>query len=240
MNDSEKILLVFDLDHTILNENSDREIKCLFKNYDESIYDADETHIFWGDIMQKVYLKMKEEGIRIEQIKNVIQNLELNKGFPELFEFIRGNRRKFEAIIISGANTLFLKWLFEKHKWDDIFCDSFSNWAEPSEEKLISIRNYHSHDCEICDGSMCKQIILKEFLNKSSTEFSNIVYMGDGGNDFCPSRIMKENDILFPRKDFVLFNKLYKKNKISELKCKVFPWTDGNQIIEKLKENYKL
>jgi len=238
MVDNDKILLVFDLDHTILDKNSDIEISSLFQNIDNSIYSRDREDMYWGDVMQKVYLKMKNEGIQLNQIKSLIQSLELSRNFPELFKFIRSYNNRFENIIISGANTLFIKWLIEKHQWEELFSSYFSNPAEPHEEKLISINNYHNHTCPSCDGSQCKKIILKDFLSKQNNRYKNIVYLGDGSNDFCPSTILKENDILFPRKNFALFKELYKKNKINMLECKVFPWEDGLEIIEVIKENY--
>ena len=59
MDDREKILLVFVLDHTILDRNSDYEIGNFFKNIDDSIYNPDNKHMYWGDIMQKVYINRK-------------------------------------------------------------------------------------------------------------------------------------------------------------------------------------
>ncbi len=58
-----KNLLVFDMDYTILSENTDIIIYKLFKNVEtgKSIK-AKENSMFHGDYMQEVYLAMKEEG----------------------------------------------------------------------------------------------------------------------------------------------------------------------------------
>ena len=241
MDDKEKILLVFDLDHTILDKNSDREISTLFKIFDESIYNRDHKQQYWGDVMQKVYIQMKKEGIEIEQIKELIQSLTLTKNFNDLFDFIRINKNKFECIIISGANTLFIKWLIEKHKWDDIFSDFYSNPAEICVEKLISIKNFHSHQCSNgCDGSQCKKIILADYLQMKNNIYKNIVYLGDGSNDYCPSTLLNLNDTLYPRKNFDLFKDLYSLNKIINVKCNVVPWENGLDIIDSLKNFYQI
>ena len=241
MEDQGKILLVFDLDHTILHKNSDSEISALFKDPDDdSIYSDDDEQVFWGDIMQRVFLRLKNDGVKLEQVKALIQGLKLSKNFSDLFEFIRKKISRFDCIIISGANTLFIKWLIEKHKWEDIFLDYYANPAEPNEEKLISIRNYHSHNCESCDGSQCKSIVLNDYLTKKNNPYRNVIYLGDGGNDYCPSKLLKESDLLFPRKKYRLYEMLFKKQKIKNLKCKVIPWENGLEIIEAIKLNYFL
>ena len=38
----------------------------------------------------------------------------------------------------------------------------------------------------------------------SKGKYSNIIYVGDGANDFCQLKALKENDIGFVRKGFEL------------------------------------
>ena len=55
---------------------------------------------------------------------------------------------------------------------------------------------------------MCKKMILVNYLEQSKEKFKNIVYMRDGLNYYCPRTLLTENDILFPRVEFPLCNKI--------------------------------
>ncbi len=184
--------------------------------------------------MQEVYHKMRDENIELNQIKEIIDKCELNPGFTELFDLIKENKDKFDCIIVSGANTLFVKWIIEKNGLSDIFIDFFSNIAEPCAENLIKIEQANYHSCNTCDESMCKKLIVEEYIvNK---QYDRLLYLGDGSNDYCPATMFREKDYLFPRENFALFNKLYKKNFINQLKCNVIPWKSGHCVVEMIKK----
>jgi 2,3-diketo-5-methylthio-1-phosphopentane phosphatase len=240
ISEEKKFLFIFDMDHTILSENTDVSIlKLLSDEAKKELKLKNELSSNWADFMQEVYLKMKEENIKIEQIKEIVENIQLNKGFLELFEFLKLHKKYFEPIIISGANTLFLKWILEKNKLTDVFQLYFSNPAHPCDEHIIKIKQYHKHDCDTCDESQCKRIIVEEFLHSkkvNNVTYSNLIFVGDGSNDYCPSTIFNEQDILFPRLEFPLYRKLYNKGFINKLKCNVRTWKDGFVIMDKVKK----
>lgn len=233
-----KILFVFDLDHTILSETCDYFILGLLS--DQSV-----QHLFstmgissnWAHQMQKVFLKMKEERINIDQIKQMIQMIQFNPGFGKLFEFLRKHKEKFETLIISGANTLYIQWVLESKGIEDLFPVYYSNFAEVHDDFLIKIDPHHEHDCDNCDESQCKRIIIqnhfkeKGYHNDPHEYYSRILYVGDGCNDYCPGTIMKEGDILFPRKDFPLHQKLYHKGDHKYLQCALKEWETGDEIL---------
>lgn len=236
MENSKKILFAFDMDHTILQENSDYVIRDLLteKSRDE-INALSETSVNWAKTMQIVYEKMKEEKIDINQVKKIIEDMPFNPGFPEIFELIRTNKERFESIIISGANTLFIQWLIEHHKLHDVFPKFFSNIAEPHQELLIKITQAHEHECKRCDKSQCKNRIMKEYLKEIQYEegnYDHVLYIGDGSNDYCAGLVLGENDYLFAREGFSLHKMLYKKDMLKDMKCKVVPWKDGYQVLE--------
>lgn len=238
---NKKILFIFDFDHTIVERNSDYEILPLLSDNSKKILSPKyENSKNWANYMQEVYKMMKADNIGINQIKDIVENLEFNKGYKELFNILRENKNKIDTLIISGANTLFLKWAIEKNNLIDLFPLYYSNWAEPNEEFLIKIEAHHTHDCKECDKSQCKRIILKNhFKNITINEnqydtYKNILYAGDGTNDYCAARILREQDILFPRANFPLEKKLYEMDHIKNLKCKVHVWEDAFKIIEHL------
>ena len=235
-----KILFVFDFDHTILKENSDIIILKLLSDLAlNKLKEKQHESENWAYHMQNVYKSMKEENIQLKHIEDVVSNMEFNPGFTELFDFMKNNQKYFETLIISGANTLFLKWVLGKNNLTELFPVSYSNIAVPNDDDLINIRPYHSHNCDSCDKSQCKRIILKEFLQMKkeiNVLYTNLIFVGDGLNDYCPATFFKEEDILFPRVDFPLHKKLYKNGFLEKLKCQVHVWKDGYKIIEVVKK----
>jgi 2,3-diketo-5-methylthio-1-phosphopentane phosphatase len=241
MNSEEKkILIMFDMDHTILSENSDSVIlKLLSDEVKRELELKQEVSDNWANFMQEVYLKMKEENIKIEQIKEIVENIKLNTGFIELFEFIKHHEKYFEPIIISGANTLFLKWVLDKNNLNDLFKFYISNPAIPCDKHIIKIKQFHEHDCDRCDQAQCKGVMVKEFLRMKkeyNVTYSNLLFIGDGSNDYCPSKLFNEQDYLFPRMEFPLYRMLYNKGYVNRLKCNVHSWKDGFAIIDVIKK----
>jgi pyridoxal phosphate phosphatase PHOSPHO2 len=239
MENTKKNLIIFDFDHTILSDNSDTAIlKLLSDEAKKELENINNGSGYgnWAKHMQHVYNLMKKEGVAIEQVKAIVEEIEFNEGFHDLFTLIRDNKDRFDCVIVSGANTLFLQWVLDKYNLHDLFCGYYTNIAEPDESCVIRIKQYHEHDCETCDKSQCKRIIMDNHLQKCNIQYDNMFYLGDGSNDFCPALLLRENDYLFPRYNFPLHNKLYNKNFIEKLKCKVLSWHNAHAVIEVLKK----
>lgn len=59
------------------------------------------------------------------------------------------------------------------------------------------------HGCKVgCSPNMCKGEDLEAFLNRNGgrESFDRIIYVGDGGNDFCPVLRLQPQDLAFVRK----------------------------------------
>lgn len=233
-----KIMLIFDLDNTILSDTTDYCImKLLSNNLLVDLPEPTGRDSNWAEYMQKVYLRMKEHSINISQIKSTVESIPINDGFSDLFKLIRNYKDRFDTLIISGSNTLYIKWLIEHHKLDDIFSDYIANFAEPHDDLLIQITQNHIHDCENCEQAQCKRILLDAYLARVQEEslYANILYVGDGENDYCPSILLKNSDYLFPRENYTLHHKLYKNDYAKFLKCQIHPWNHGEKIVKIVK-----
>jgi pyridoxal phosphate phosphatase PHOSPHO2 len=188
----------------------------------------------WFEYNRILFNKFKENKISYNQIKEIIEKMELNEYIKDLFEFIRMNKNKFTSIIISGSLEIFIKWILEYNNFDDIFDDIFCNSSFIDDNNYISLIKKEKKNCNLCSYSICKAKVLEEYLiNKS---FAKTIYIGDGLIDYCASVLLKERDILFPRINYPLFNRLYVDNDVSKLNCKVVGWDNGIIIIEHLKK----
>jgi 2,3-diketo-5-methylthio-1-phosphopentane phosphatase len=234
--ESKKILVIFDLDNTILCETTDYKLFSLLR--EEKLKEAQSPCNNWAHHMQKIYLTMKEDSITIEEIKKVVQSIPLMEGFSEIFELISRNKNKFETLIVSGANTLYIEWIIDYHKLHNIIDGYYSNIAQPHDDLLIKIVPNHSHDCRTCevDQAQCKKKVLHDFFKIRGVDYqrdySNILYIGDGENDYCPSTLLDQKNHLFPREEYALHKMLSDEKIKTKLECNIHPWKNGFNIIE--------
>lgn len=72
-------------------------------------------------------------------------------------------------------------------------------------------------------------LVIEKFQNSLDEEGKkNIIYLGDGNGDFCPSLKLKESDYLMPRINFPLSD-LVSKNS-NDIKAHVHGWRDGEEL----------
>jgi 2,3-diketo-5-methylthio-1-phosphopentane phosphatase len=238
--ETKKILLILDLDNTILSETTDYKVFKLLSetNLKKAIQPCEN----WALHMQKIYQIMKEENISLEEIKKTVLSIPLTEGFHELFDFIRQNKSNFEILIVSGANTLYIQWIIECYELNELIDGYYSNPAEPHEDFLIQIRPSHDHECPNCaiDQAQCKKKVLQEhFALKDidyQIEYSSVLYIGDGENDFCPSTLLEHKHHLFPRENYALHKMIFVEDYGKKLKCNIHPWKSGLKIVEVLKK----
>jgi hypothetical protein len=92
-----------------------------------------------------------------------------------------------------------------------------------------------SHGCTVgCLANMCKGDELDAYLsaNGGKDSFDKIVYVGDGGNDFCPLLRMRRGDIGYVRKGFELDERVKEEGEREGLQVDVKLWEQAWQIDE--------
>jgi pyridoxal phosphate phosphatase PHOSPHO2 len=81
---------------------------------------------------------------------------------------------------------------------------------------------------------MCKGAELDAYVDAygGKAAYGRIVYVGDGGNDFCPLLRMREGDLALVRKGFELDIRIREEGLKEGLKCEVKLWEQAWQIEE--------
>lgn len=163
-----------------------------------------------------------------------------HRGHARALTFISENKSDIDCIIISDSNTVFIDWVLHASGLKSAIDDVFTNPANIDARGYVSVRCFHAHDCTQCPINLCKRRVLHDFREnqaKAGVHYERICYIGDGGNDFCPIKELREGDIAMPRKGFTLEKLLCKA--ISEgpeaLGAKIMPWTSGNEILRELR-----
>ncbi|KAM6177747.1 pyridoxal phosphate phosphatase PHOSPHO2 [Rhynchocyon petersi] len=234
-----KILLAFDFDSTVIDGNSDTWIvQCApGKKLPIQLQDSYQKG-FWTEFMGKVFKYLGEKGIREAEMKRAVISIPFTPGMVELLTFIRKNRNKFDCIIISDSNSVFIDWVLQAANLRDVFDKVFTNPAAFDSNGCLTVQYHHTHSCTRCPKNLCKKVVLEQFLDnqlQQGVNYTRIIYIGDGGNDFCPVTFLKKNDVAMPRKGYSLQKTLSRLSQNCDpVESSVVVWSSGVEIISHL------
>ncbi|XP_070582326.1 phosphoethanolamine/phosphocholine phosphatase isoform X1 [Erythrolamprus reginae] len=242
---SQKYLLVFDFDETIVNENSDDSVVQATpeKKLPESIRQTFREG-FYNEYMQRVLKYLGDQGVKMSDFKAVYEKIPLSPGMQKLFQFLSKHQNHFEIILISDANMFGIECSLKAAGAHSLFRKIFSNPSSFDKTGYFVLGPYHSHNCPRCPLNMCKQKILVEYLEERAQEgrqFERIFYVGDGANDFCPSMAMKSSDVAFPRKGYPMHRLIQdmEKNQPGTYRATIVPWESAIEVCSHLQEVLK-
>lgn len=235
------VLVAFDFDHTISNDNTDVVVRKLLpsEKLTDSVKKLHRTK-GWISYMAKIFELLHSCSIGSKQIEKAIINIPPVPGVETLLKEL--HTQGCEVIIISDSNTLFIGQWLRHRKLEHVIAQVFTNPAKIDEKGVLRIDMYHMQDsCKLSTVNLCKGQILEGYIKKRKSEgvhFDRVVYVGDGKNDLCPSLRLTDRDLVFPRQDYMLIKILNGSEKmdIPKIKARVFPWNDGTQILETLEK----
>ena len=104
----------------------------------------------------------------------------------------------------------------------------------------MEVQCHHLHECTRCPVNLCKRKVLEVYLSEQAArgvEYRRMFYVGDGGNDLCPTSCLRGSDVVMPRKGFTLEKLLgkLKDDDVVSLKARVVSWSSGSEILHELK-----
>ena len=140
-----------------------------------------------------------------------------------------------DIVIISGALDEFVKIFLDANGILEYVTDVLSTPATITDDGKIVIKNYPENwigPCPITGRKLCKENVLKDYIHRKNNQYDEMVYVGDGSNDFCAARTLGIKDIICPRQGYTL-EKMLKEYKES-IRAQIAPWKDGLDLIEKL------
>ncbi|OWF35641.1 pyridoxal phosphate phosphatase PHOSPHO2-like [Mizuhopecten yessoensis] len=240
-----RLLLAFDFDHTMVEENSDLWVKRLAPGGElpqeiEDKYSNDG----WTDYMATIFEFLHGTGIRQPDFKQCLAEIPLTVGFKHLLEHV--HKQGHECIIISDSNSTFIRYLLEQNNLENMISKVYTNPAKFDEEGCLRIDFYHHQDwCDLSTVNLCKGHILTEHIREQAEQgrtYSHVLYVGDGSNDLCPSLTLSDKDYACPRVNLSMWKKInailagddnYKQY---SLKANVLEWESGADILKLVKE----
>lgn len=189
----------------------------------------------------------------IEKVLQANLDIELNPGFPELFQKIKAQNPDNKIIIASDSNTEFISIILNKHNLNHYIDEIHTNGAVYNSDKtqlqIITYEKFYScpraEKCDKCNPlHMCKGDISRRMIQKYEN-CDKVLFAGDGHNDYCGmctiSKISENSGgnlqaAKLARQGFSLERKLKKSENLD------FPdlwWDNGFDLISYLEKEKK-
>lgn len=169
-------MIVFDFDHTIVEENTDIVVRNLV---DKGKISDDVKKLYtdsgWIPYMQEIFHILHANNITKSEIKATVENIPEVNGLKELIRKLHrtGN---IDIVIISDSNSVFINYWCDFNGMTKYIKKIYTNQAEFIENDILKIQPYHHQtNCDLSSVNLCKGDILEEFV-KNEFEQNNVIY----------------------------------------------------------------
>ncbi|KAJ6823010.1 inorganic pyrophosphatase 1-like [Iris pallida] len=141
-----------------------------------------------------------------------------------------------ELRVVSDANRFFIETILKHHGILGCFTEINTNPSYVDEDGKLRIFPYHhftattsSHGCNLCPPNMCKGKIIERIQAASGGEGGKkqMIYIGDGKGDYCPSLRLRSGDIVMPRKNYPVWELIT--SNIQLIEAEVHEWSDAEE-----------
>uniref|UniRef100_W8BJD3 Putative phosphatase phospho2 n=1 Tax=Ceratitis capitata TaxID=7213 RepID=W8BJD3_CERCA len=234
-------LVAFDFDCTVVDDNTDTVVRDLLP----ADHLPSETIIHnegWQEYMAEVFRRVHQQCCSPQTIRDKIRCIPEVPGFVRLLKRLhQATENKYDLIIISDSNTIFIQEWLDAHGLANCFESIFTNPAHFDDDGLLHVRPYHHQtECKLSAANLCKGKILEHFVAKrnlrDNTHYERIIYVGDGHNDLCPVLKLRQGDIACPRQNFALEKKITSQREKMDLRADVIKWKSGFELLRQLAE----
>ncbi|KAK2570295.1 putative phosphatase phospho2 [Acropora cervicornis] len=227
----ERLLVVFDFDHTLANGNTDTWITKMLPSLKQMISEHRKSGWCWTNIMDKAFSTLHGHGITMADYIKCFESLKFIDGMKETCSFLLS--KNVPTIIISDSNSYFIDHLLARDSLQDVFRDIYTNPASWDDCGCLNVEHYHKHQCKVCPQNLCKRKVLQEHVAQSCQTYKHIVYVGDGHGDLCPCLALEHGDYILAREGYTLLNNLLGDR--CDVKAEIVPWKSGFDILQLLR-----
>ncbi|GJW27778.1 thiamine phosphate phosphatase-like protein [Tanacetum coccineum] len=147
--------------------------------------------------------ELHSQGKTIEDIVNCLNRVPLH---PQIVSAIKSARAQ-GFFSWENANQFFIETILKNHGVYDCFSEIITNPTLVDKDGRLRIFRYHGsevppHGCDLCPPNLCKGLVVKQMQDSTSENVKKhvIIYIGDGGGDFCPTLKLGKEDHSKPKK----------------------------------------
>ncbi|GFY43894.1 hypothetical protein TNIN_344831 [Trichonephila inaurata madagascariensis] len=229
-----KILVCIDFDKTIIDCNTDAEIKSLLngKEVPEEIESLAKVTKGWTAYMRELFIFMHKNNVSKDDYIRCLTQLPLVPGMQELLNQMHESG-DCEIVILSDANSFFVHCILRHNQLNETISKVFTNPAEFDKDGCLQIREFQNQtSCKRCPPNLCKGAVLVTYIAKRMLEgvqFCRTLYIGDGHNDVCAALHLGINDYIFARAGYRLLRCL-EKMPARNVKATIIPWETAKNI----------
>eukprot|EP01027_Heterolobosea_sp_BB2_P015761 GEZU01022539.1.p1 GENE.GEZU01022539.1~~GEZU01022539.1.p1 ORF type:complete len:226 (+),score=34.69 GEZU01022539.1:298-975(+) len=184
----------------------------------------------WTSLMQEMMHRIAEEKT-MQEVELCLAGTPMTEPMKQVFRRLK--QQDHDCRIVSDANTYFINVILASHGVSDCVTQVISNPAS-HDGKRLTITRYRTvdnpHSCKICSINMCKGEIVTSIATKDGS-YDQVIYVGDGQNDFCPLTYLSTNDLAFVRRNYALEKLLQRDTHISKVRAKVHYWTTHDELL---------
>lgn len=215
-------LFVWDFDNTIVLDNTDTYVfaklapdilQTFCPPHPPSQFSATPL---WTDLIASGLRALHHRGISPDTVLSTAAQAPLPaKTRTALFAV--ANCPYAHSAILSDANSLFISACLSKNDIDEshVFeAGVVTNPAYVDDNGCIVLSPFlkgdapeRCHSCETCPKNLCKGEVVDVML-RSNYKGWRLVYVGDGGNDFCPVSGMSTDCVALVREGYSLHRKV--------------------------------
>ena len=242
---SPEYLLIFDFDDTLVDCNAPYDIADKLQNKENAAkYKYMDEFVSFHDAFLFLFERKNALSDDWDNFNKIVTHVKFIRGMEELLNYLKDkkvNKNNFDVIMDSGDVDYILRKNLEKIRCDGLIKTYLCYHTKPTPDnpttflELINDLN-NLTTCDDCNPNLCKTHELKEFLKKEeNNSYKTKIVICDGGNDFCLAKNLGKNDILFCRKNYGLYKKLYGKGLSDKIKAKIILWDDGVDLMKEIK-----
>lgn len=252
-----KCLVIFDFDHSLIDDNSDTYV---FKKLKPELYHEINTlrrgefSGQWTKLMDHLVGRMMmKHGVTLTGLNECLATIPV---FCEIIEAIELARSKgAELAILSDANEHYIDVILRYHNIHTAFSRIVTNVGrvvvdDPTTgtgSEVLRILPYQDlnspHNCSRCPPNLCKGAVLAQWIEslksvspRDDDEKLQLIYIGDGGGDFCPCMRLRVGDVVLCRENWTLHHMIQESPDL--VRAQVVPWAHGRDILHFFKGTF--
>ncbi|KAF8518771.1 phosphatase phospho-type [Gautieria morchelliformis] len=232
-------LVIFDFDWSLVDQDTDRWVfEVLAPHLRRKFEDLEET-VQLTDLVAQLLVELHALGVTRQDIEGAMHILPFHPAMVRAVERLKAApSAQTTFVILSNSNSAYISAILQHRKLTHLFQEVITNPATWEPSGLLSVRRRidpagPQHNCSVgCSPNMCKGEELQALLARCPDEFDRVVYVGDGGNDFCPILRLRSQDIALARKSFGLEKRIAKEGAKAGLRCSVQYWSGAWEVEE--------
>lgn len=177
-------------------------------------------------------------AVGVARIKECLARVPVLDGMLDALR-LAAARPDCAVLLVSDANDVFIDVFLEHHGLRGAVAGVETNVAYTDDAGRLRVRAHvdaaSPHACDLCPKNLCKGAVLDRLGLLASAK--QIVYVGDGGGDFCPGLRLRPQDLLLVRDDEAypyargLAKRIAKHAEARPVRAAVLKWRTGHEVL---------